>query len=151
MRARFILLLLLALAVALPASADQEGRATFAQKCARCHVVGQGQALTEKHKSFVDITLAAQRHDEKWINAFLQKPYAVDPQTACRAALDAAAAHHVYHFLKDRLRPRAATAAAARSTAAATLATQPGAVPPALPMKVAPPPEPPKPQGLVNR
>jgi len=147
MRAGSIISLLLALfVVASPASADQEGRATFAQKCARCHVVGQGQPLAETHKSFVDITLAAQQHDEKWLDAFLQKPYAVEPQTACRAALDAAAARHVYHFLKDRLRPRAPTAAAA-----AAGATQPGAVPPALPMKVAPPPEPPKPQGLVRR
>ena len=145
----------LALALALvssPAWADGRGQAIFKQHCARCHVVGQGAPVRDQHPSFIDVTLAARQHDGKWLTAFVQKPYAVAPQSECRANLDAEGARHVVHFLADRLRPIAPTARPDGAGAAtATGGARPGGVPPAMPMQVVPAPKPPKPQGLVRR
>jgi mono/diheme cytochrome c family protein len=120
------------------ARADGRGQAVFAQKCARCHIVGRGQPVPKARASLVDLTLVAKRRDAAWLSAFVQKPVAIAPDTACRAQLDAATARHVVHFLRDRLRPVAPTAGAT--------------VPPATPMKPAPPRESPKPPaGMVRR
>lgn len=142
------------------AHADARGQALYGRHCARCHVVGQGAPPAQKSKSLVDITLAARGHDRAWLIAFLQKPYAVDPDSECHAALDRDGARLVYRFLRARLRPARPAAgaktassktASSSRTPAAHVAAAPARVPSALPMRVVPPPAPPKPQGLVRR
>jgi len=137
-----------ALAWAVPASANGRGVAVYRQHCARCHVVGQGTPVREKHKSFIDITLAAKQHDQKWLLAFLRKPYAVETQTACRANLDDKDAVDVYRFLLSRLSP---PAAGPQSLPPGVTGVRPGQVPPPSPVRVAAPIEPPKPHGMVRR
>jgi cytochrome c2 len=98
---------LLALALfawAAPALADARGTSVYQLHCARCHVVGQGQPLRDKPKTFIDITLAAKQHDQKWLMAFLQKPTSVSPNTACRTKLGEKDAVDVYRFLKKLLK-----------------------------------------------
>jgi len=63
-----------------------------------------------------DITLAALKHDEKWMRAFLQAPYTVDVQSPCQANLDEHAAGDVYRFLRDHARPTAGQSAATTLT-----------------------------------
>jgi hypothetical protein len=146
MRVGLILLLTVA---PLLARADGRGQAMFVRHCARCHVVGQGAPVPEKLKSLVDITLAARDHDRKWLVEFLQKPYTVNKDSECRAALDADGARRLYRFLRQRLRPPKPHDDG--KTAGTTSPNSTGKIPPALPMHVVPAPVPPKPEGLVRR
>jgi cytochrome c len=123
------------------AHADGRGQAIFSQRCARCHVVGQGASTEAEKPKLIDVTLAARAHDARWLEAFVQKPTAVDKDSGCLAKLDAAGARHVVHFLRDRLRPVAPTGPAAAHAP----------VPQAARMQPAAAPEPPRPRGMVHR
>jgi hypothetical protein len=161
------------------AAANGRGQGLYQAHCARCHVVGQGTPVTAKN--FIDITLAAQQHDETWLRAFLQAPYKVDVNSACRANLDARSATEVYGFLRSRVRPAPGHEAQSATTrkhggkapvvyvpvdepSAPVGVTPPDAVanrnasyptrdgvPPQSVSRVVPPPAPPKPQGMVRR
>ncbi|MDB4965326.1 MAG: hypothetical protein JWN44_1015 [Myxococcales bacterium] len=146
MRRSVILLALLASSTAL---ADGRGQAIFSQRCAKCHVVGQGGPTNADKSKMVDITLAARAHDAKWLEAFMQKPYAVNKDSACMAKIDPQSARNVIHFLRDRLKPVSPTAASQRGGASG--GPQQGTVPPQEKMQGAPLPPPPKPQGMVHR
>jgi mono/diheme cytochrome c family protein len=145
-------ILLALLASSSTALADGRGQAIFSQKCAKCHVVGQGAPTNADKSKMVDITLAARAHDAKWLEAFLQKPYAVNKDSACMAKIDPPAARSVIHFLRDRLKPVSPTAAAhGGGHAQSGDAPQHGMVPPQSKMETATPPPPPPPQGMVKR
>jgi hypothetical protein len=146
-------ILLALLASSSTALADGRGQAIFSQKCAKCHVVGQGAPTNVDKSKMVDITLAARTHDARWLEAFLQKPYAVNKDSACMAKVDVPSARSVIHFLRSRLKPVSPTAASEhggrRSQSAE--AQQPGAIPPQSKMETAAPLQPKKPQGMVHR
>lgn len=160
MRAIATLVLTLALAPA-AARADGRGQGIFDRHCAHCHVVGQGAPVAHKLRSLVDITLAARAHDDKWLMAFVRRPYAIKPDSECHAKLDAADARLVVRFLHERLRPAASGSAAttAPGTVAATAARpntpasrlRPAIIPPAKNMHVVPPPAPPTQHPMERR
>lgn len=96
---------LLLLSLGSPAWAAVPGVSIFGAKCGRCHVVGQGQALAETKPAFIDITLAARKHDEKWLMQFLQRPTSVSPDSGCLSKLDERSAREVFRYLRSRLKP----------------------------------------------
>jgi len=148
---RRTVILATALFASTTAFADGRGAAIFSSRCAQCHVVGQGTPTNVDKAKKVDITLAARKHDPKWLEAFLAKPYAVNKDAACMAKLDEQSAARVIHFLRDRLRPVSPTAAAQSGSGGVSGPGAPGAIPPQSKMQSVPAPKPPKPQGMVHR
>jgi mono/diheme cytochrome c family protein len=147
-------ILLALLASSSTALADGRGQAIFSQKCAKCHVVGQGAPTNADKSKMVDITLAARAHDARWLEAFLQKPYAVNKDSACMAKVDVPSARSVIHFLRSRLKPVSPTAASQNGGGRSQQSggpAQPGAIPPQSKMETAAPLQPKKPQGMVHR
>jgi mono/diheme cytochrome c family protein len=145
------LVTLVLIAWAAPAFANARGTSVYQAHCARCHVVGQGAPLRDKPKTFIDITLAAKQHDQKWLLQFMQKPTSVAPNTACRTKLNETDANDVYRFLKKALKapPPADPNAKAGPPNATRLST--GKLATETEWRAAAPLKTPKPTGMVHR
>ncbi len=130
-------LLILALLVAGPALADREhqGEELFRARCSNCHAVGRGEAQAKVSHNYVDVTMAARKHPEAWVRAWLKNPEAVKPKSPCyTGGLDATQIDQLWAFLRAR-------AEAPRKHVIAPLKVQ----------EEPPPPDPPKPPpGLVR-
>jgi cytochrome c2 len=157
---RAVTILIAVLATTTPALAgDGRGQAIYQRQCARCHVIGEAatQLSAERAKAFVDLTQAAQQHDEKWLRAFVQRPSVVVTQTACRAKVDENGAREIYRFLRSFVRPARKRGAGNAEASAALPATgtvagnADGGIPPQSTSRTAAPIPQPKPMGMVHR
>jgi hypothetical protein len=92
------------------AAADRHARASsvFDGKCAGCHLVGWGAEVKPRPPSRVDLTLAAVRHDEAWLRAWLHDPRLIKEKTQCRTdGLDRVQIDLLVGFLEEHARPLA--------------------------------------------